>query len=70
MKDFGYFKGMPYEDSNEDFEEYRKLKNNIPKSKIIEHMESLEVGLASPESYDMFTGEELHAGEIWDGVKW
>ena len=67
MKAFGYFKGMPYSISHEDFDEYRKLKNSIAKSKIIEHMESLEAGLATPESYDMFTGEKLHAGAFWDG---
>lgn len=67
MKAFGYFKSMPYKRSNEDFEEYKKLKNGIPKSKIIEHMESLEFGLTTLPTYDMFTGEELHAGAIWDG---
>ena len=67
MKDFGYFKGMPYEDSNEDFEEYRKLKNSIPKDKVIKHIETLELGLTTLPSYEMFTGEELQAGAFWDG---
>ena len=67
MKSFGFFKGMPYKESIEDFDEYRKLKNSIPKDKIIEHIEKLDAGLASPASYDMFTGEKLHAGAFWDG---
>lgn len=67
MIDFGYFKGLPYEDSNESFEEYQNLKNEISKAAVIEHIESLEVGLTSLPSYDFFTGEKLHAGVIWDG---
>lgn len=64
---FGYFKGLPYERSNENFEDYKKLKNNISKSKITEHIEKLEYGLTSLPSYDIITGEELHAGVFWDG---
>lgn len=67
MKAFGYFKGMPYKRSNEDFEEYRKLKNSIPKDKVIKHIETLELGLTTLPSYEMFTGEELQAGAFWDG---
>ena len=64
MKDFGYFKGLPYEDCTEDFDAYRALKNSISKESVIEHISS---GLASPASYDFFTGEKLHAGVFWDG---
>ena len=67
MRAFGYFKGMPYEDSNESFEEYRKLKNSIPKEKVIEHIGTLELGLTTLPSYEMFTGKKLHAGAFWDG---
>ena len=46
-KAFGYFDFMPYSISHENFEDYRKLKNKIPKEKVIEHIESLEPGHTS-----------------------
>lgn len=64
---FGYFHGMPYEDSNENFENYRKLKNSISKSKVIAHIESLDKGLTSLPTKDLFTGEPLQAGIYEDG---
>lgn len=65
--DFGFFKGLPYEDCNENFEDYKLYKNSIPKSAVISHIESLEEGLTTLPSYDFFTGEKLHAGMFWDG---
>lgn len=65
--DFGYFKGLPYEDSFEDFDDYRKFKNTIQKSRIIEHIKSLDAGLTTLPSYDFFTGERVHAGIFKDG---
>lgn len=67
MKEFGYFKGLPYEGSNDNFDAYRALKNSIPKSAVIEHIASLEGGLTSLPSHDIFTGQKLHAGVFWDG---
>ena len=67
MKSFGYFKGLPYKESTEDFENYRKFKNTIPKEKVIEHIESLEEWLTSLPSFDIFTGEVLQAGKYVDG---
>lgn len=65
---FGFFKGLPYEGyCTENFDDYRKLKNSIPKSAVISHIESLEEGLTTLPSYDLFTGEKLHAGVFWDG---
>lgn len=64
---FGYFKGMPYESAVEDFEEYKKFKNQLSKEKIIEHIESLEEWLTSLPSYEIFTGEEMQAGQYQDG---
>ena len=64
---FGYFKGMPYEDSEEDFERYRAFKNSIPKHKIIAHIETLSKGLTSLRSRELFTGEPLQAGIYEDG---
>lgn len=67
MTAFGYFKGMPYEDSEEDFDSYRGLKNSIPKEKVIAHIESLDKGLTSLSANDLFTGEPLQAGIYVDG---
>lgn len=64
---FGYFRGLPYERSKENFDDYRMLKNSIPKAKVIAHIESLEEWLTSLPSKDIFTGEDLHAGMYIDG---
>lgn len=64
---FGYFQGMPYEDSNEDFEIYRSFRNSISKSKVIEHIEKLDKGLTSLPTKDLFTGQPLQAGIYEDG---
>ena len=65
--DFGFFKGLPYKNSIENFEDYKKYKNSIPKEAILSHISSLDAGLTSLPSFDMFTGEELHTGMFWDG---
>ena len=70
MKAFGYFKGMPYKRSNEDFDEYRKFKNTLPREKIYEHMLQVDARhqwRAVVETHDIFTGEELTAGKCVDG---
>lgn len=67
MKCFGCFKGLPYGNCNEDFEEYRKFKNTLPRSKIYEHMDALSKWRTSVETVDIFTGEELTAGKCVDG---
>ena len=66
---FGWFKGLPYGDCEENFDNYRKLKNTIPKEKVIEHIESddVEVWATSLYTCDMFTGEQLQAGMCEDG---
>lgn len=63
---FGFFKGLPYDDCNENFEEYKGYSNHIPKSAILSYISSLEAGLTSLPSKDIFTGEKLHAGMFWD----
>ena len=40
MIGFGMFEGLPYGNCNESVEDYVKFKNEIPKEKIIEHIES------------------------------
>ena len=67
MTAFGYFKGLPYKRSNEDFDKYKNFKNEISKDAVIKHIEKLDLGLTTLPSYDMFTGEELQAGAFWDG---
>lgn len=66
---FGCFEGMchVYEEEKEDFEKYRKFHNEIPKEKVIAHIESLGPGLTSGISRDMFTGEKLYPGIYDDG---
>ena len=64
---FGFFKGMPYEDSEENFDDYRELRNSIPREAVISHIESLDKGLTSLPTKDLFTGEVLQAGIYVDG---
>lgn len=64
---FGYIKGMPYERATESFDLYKQLHNDIPKEKVISHIESLEPWATSLPSVDMFTGEKLQAGQYHDG---
>ena len=64
--DFGFFKGLPYKDCNENFEDYKQYKNRLPKKEILSYIESLDAGLTTLPSKDMFTGEKLHAGMFWD----
>ena len=69
MRLFGWFKGLPYGDCEENIEDYRKFKNHIPKEKVIEHIESddVEAWATSLATYDMFTGEKLDSGMYEDG---
>ena len=67
MRLFGFFKGMPYKSSKEDFDDYRQFRNTISRDAIIRHIESLSPAYACLESYDIFTGEELVAGLYIDG---
>lgn len=64
---FGYIKGMPYERADENFDYYKQFHNDIPKDKVVSHMESLEPWATSLLSTDMFTGEKLQAGQYHDG---
>lgn len=65
--DFGFFKGLPYDNCTEIFDDYKKFSNKLPKEAVIAHIETVELGLTSLPSYDIFTGEKLHAGMFWDG---
>ena len=67
MKCFGCFKGLPYGGCDEEFEEYRKFKNTLPREKIYEHMNSLNKWRTSLPTYDIFTGKKIGAGKCVDG---
>ena len=69
MKRFGWFKGLPYGDCNEEIISFKELKNDIPKEKVIAHIESdaVEKWATSLYTADMFTGEKLDAGFFEDG---
>jgi hypothetical protein len=69
MKLFGFFDGMQYGKSEEDFEAYKKIKNQISKTDILLYLKSLPIAAVAPMSvYDIFTGEPLEqAGLIDDG---
>ena len=70
MREFGFFKGLPHEDCEENLEDYKKFKNSIPKEKIIAYIESDNVEKClgfMPFSCDIFTGEEMPCGLFVDG---
>lgn len=65
---FGFFTGLPYTTPcKENIDDYRQFNNTLPKEAVIEHIKTVENGLTSLPSYDIFTGEELQAGMFWDG---
>ena len=64
---FGFFKGLPHTGSDEDFSKYRKYKNSIHREDVIAHIESLDAGLTSEPSIELFTQEEIRAGVFEDG---
>lgn len=64
---FGLFRGLPHEGSNEDFSKYREYKNSIPKKDVIAHIESLDTWLTSEPSIELFTKEKIRAGIFEDG---
>ena len=68
MKAFGRFKGMPHEGCTENFEDYKKFKNTIPKEKVIAYLESdkVEKCYGFMVSRDMFTGEKIECGLLED----
>ena len=65
--EFGFFKGLPHSDCNESFDSYRGLKNDIDKYAVIKHISSLDAGLTSEPSIELFTGETIRAGLFEDG---
>ena len=70
MREFGFFKGLPHDGCEENYDDYKKFKNTIPKEIVIKHIESDEVEkcmLMMPFPCDMFTGEKIESGLFRDG---
>lgn len=53
MMYFGFFEGLPYKSATESFDSYRRMKNNIPKEKVIAHIETLDVWATSKSINDI-----------------
>ncbi len=67
MKDFGFFKGLPYDYCDDNLDNYRAYKNDIPREAVIRHIEGLDAGFTSGGTREIFTGEKMQAGVYWDG---
>ena len=70
MREFGFFKGLPHDGCEENYDDYKKFKNTIPKEIVIKHIESDEVEkcmFMMPFPCDMFTGEKIESGLFRDG---
>lgn len=69
MKYFGFFKGMKYGNCEDDFNEYKRIKNTLKTESVLEYMENLPIACVAPMSVeDIFDGEHIEqAGLIEDG---
>ena len=67
MTYFGFFKGMKYGKCEEDFDDYKKIKNHISKDKILRYLKSLSVSAVAPMSTeDILDGEEIEQAGIYE----
>ncbi len=70
MKEFGFFKGMEYDECEESFDDFRGHKNKLSKKQVLEYLRKLEPALAPMVlTHDIFTGERLSSppGVFYDG---
>lgn len=69
MKYFGFFKGMNYGKCNDNFEDFKKIKNEIPKTEVLKYIKNLPIAAIAPMSVeDIFDGQAIdQAGIIEDG---
>ena len=69
MKYFGFFKGMNYGNCKDDFEDFKKFRNEIPKTEILKYIKNLPIAAVAPMSVeDIFDGQDIEqAGIIEDG---
>ena len=63
----GFFKGLPYGNCNEQFDDYKRDNCVLERSIVLSHLESLNVAYTSEPTYDFFTGERILAGLCDDG---
>lgn len=57
---FGFFKGNGFSFVSDDYQDFEEYKNNLPKDLILQHIHQItEVGYASGNCTDIFTGEAL-----------
>lgn len=67
MTFFGFFKGMKYGKCEDDFDDYKKIKNHISRDKILKYLESLSISAVAPMSTeDIFDGEEIPQAGIYE----
>lgn len=64
---FGFWNGMPYGTTTDQYEDFQQFKNSIDKEKVIHHIESLDDWTSGTMSTDIFTGEKFNAGFFEDG---
>lgn len=58
MTFFGFFKGMKYGKCEDEFDNYKKIKNHISRDKILKYLEGLSVSAVAPMSTeDIFDGK-------------
>jgi hypothetical protein len=67
MTFFGFFKGMKYGKCEDEFDNYKKIKNHISRDKILKYLEGLSVSAVAPMSTeDIFDGEEIPQAGIYE----
>ncbi len=67
MTFFGFFKGMKYGKCEDEFDNYKKIKNHISRDKILKYLEGLSVSAVAPMSTeDIFDGEEIPQAVIYE----
>lgn len=64
---FGFWQNQPYDMVTDEYDDFIRFKNTVPKKAVIEHIESLGAWLGSTQSHDIFTGEEFNCGFYLDG---
>lgn len=69
MKYFGFFKGMKYGNCKDNFEDFKKIRNEIPKTEVLKYIKNLPIAAVAPMSVeDIFDGQDIEqAGIIEDG---
>ena len=69
MKYFGFFKGMNYGNCKDNFDDFKTIRNEIPKTEVLKYIKKLPIAAVAPMSVeDIFDGQDIEqAGIIEDG---